>query len=278
MKPFSLNIRGRLQTYSRPVVMGILNVTPDSFFAESRMFDEKKIAERTEQLVAEGADIIDVGGCSTRPGACFVGEQEEIDRIGRGLKIVREIAPEAVVSIDTFRSKVATVAVNEMGCDIVNDISGGNYDSEMFDTIARLNVPYVLTHNGQGADAGVETNKTNDVTANTLSVLGEKIKALMLKGVKDVIVDPGIGFGKTVDENYDLLRNLRLFEVLHKPILIGVSRKSLITRLLNLSAEDSLVGTAALHAMCLERGASILRVHDVKAAKECIKIYQKFES
>lgn len=273
MNPFSLNIKGRLVTYDTPVVMGILNVTPDSFYSGSRAFDDNTLFQRIKQLVSEGADIIDIGGYSTRPGSVDISEGEEIDRLARGMRILKEVSRDIIVSVDTFRANVALVAVKELGCDIVNDISGGNIDDSMLSVVTDLNVPYILTH-GRGTPADMaEKTDYSDVTADVLTELGEKLRILALGGVNDVIVDPGIGFAKTTFQNYELIRNLEVFQVLHRPLLVGVSRKSLITKCLSVTPEEALPGTIALNALCLDRGAAILRVHDVKAARHCIDIY-----
>lgn len=273
MEPFTLNIRGRIHAYDQPVVMGILNVTTDSFYAASRCFDDEAIAARVRQIVDEGADIIDVGAYSTRPGALEVSVAEETDNIGRAMAIVRREAPDAIVSVDTFRATVAHAAVTEMGCDIVNDVAGTNLDPDMVSTVARLGVPYILTHmRGTPADM-MEYAKYEDVTADVLSELGDRIQWLALEGITDIIIDPGIGFSKTLEQNYRLLHDLEIFKVLHRPILVGVSRKSLITRLLDISTDDALEGTTALNAMCLDRGADILRVHDVRAARHTVDIF-----
>ena len=273
MERFTLHIRDRILTYDRPVVMGILNVTTDSFYAASRCYDNDVIAARVRQIVAEGADIIDVGAYSTRPGASEVSVDQETDCLGRAMEIVRREAPDAVVSVDTFRASVARAAVAEMGCDIVNDVAGTNLDPDMVSTVASLGVPYILTlMRGTPADM-MEYAKYEDVTADVLSELGDRIEWLALEGVADIIVDPGIGFAKTLEQNYRLLHDLEILKVLHRPILVGVSRKSLITRLLGITADDALEATTALNAMCLDRGADILRVHDVRAARHAVDIY-----
>ena len=274
MKPFSLNIRGRLRRFDRPVVMGILNVTPDSFFEDSRSFDADKIARRLETILSEGADIIDVGGYSTRPGARDIPPEEETDRLSRAMTVIREVAPEYIVSVDTFRASVAETAVTELGADIVNDISGTNLDPLMVSTMARLRVPYILTHSrGTPRDMQEFTDYEN-VTSDVLSELGDRVQWLALEGVNDIIIDPGIGFSKTLEQNYQLIHDLEVFRILHRPILMGISRKSLITRLLNIPTTEALNATTALNISCLDRGADILRVHDVKAARQAIEIYE----
>lgn len=253
--------------------MGILNVTPDSFYAPSRTMTGLEIEKRVARLVEEGADIIDIGGYSTRPGATEVSEREELERLAAGMEVVRRLAPDTIVSVDTFRARVADRAVSELGCDIINDVCGTNRDPDMIDVVLKHKVPYILTHNrGTAADtATVPTGGAPEV----LRELHESLTQLYTAGISDVIIDPGIGFSKDLEQSYDILRNLAMFEALHCPILIGVSRKRVITRLLGVSADESLVGTSVLNALCLERGASILRVHDVRSAGQCVAIYEK---
>ncbi len=273
-KPFTLNLKGKLTTFDRPAVMGIVNVTPDSFYEQSRTPDSNSIAERIEKMVSDGADILDIGAYSSRPGASDVSPDEELDRLYRGIEIARKIAPYIPISIDTFRASVARTAI-EMGADIVNDISGGDLDPDMFDTVASLHVPYIAMHM-RGTPSTMQSLTDYDdrgVTACVLDTLGEKINRLALKGVCDIIVDPGFGFAKTTAQNYELIRNLNVFETLKCPILVGVSRKSMLTRLLNVSATDALPATTALNSFALDRGASILRVHDVREAVQAVTIY-----
>lgn len=245
--------------------MAILNITPDSFYHNSQCIEESDIETRVRQIVNQGADFIDIGAYSTRPGATEVSVEEEKRRLALGLKIVRRLAPEAVVSVDTFRPEIAQFAVSQFGCDIINDISGGC--DAMFRTVATLRVPYILTHN--------EAITAGDVTASTLQWFAEKLAILRQLGVNDIIVDPGIGFNKTENQNYELLANLRHFEVLHHPVLVGVSRKSLLYKPLGITPETALNATTALHAFCLERHAAILRVHDVPEARQCITVYNR---
>lgn len=274
MRPFTLTIRGTICRYTRPAVMGILNVTPDSFYAGSRTFDDDGIRRRVRQLISEGADFIDIGAYSTRPGADDVSTDEEIDRLSRGMRIVRDESPDAVVSVDTFRAAVADIAVTQLGCDIINDISGTDIDPDMTDTIARLNVPYILMHTRGTPAQMAQLTRYDDVTAEVLQHIGDHVRRLALAGVNDIIVDPGIGFAKTPEQNYRLIHDLDIFSVLHRPVLVGVSRKSLLTKLLDIPTDDALNATTALNALCLDRGADILRVHDVAAAVQCVKIYQ----
>lgn len=276
MQPFSLNIRGRLIEYSRPVVMAIVNVTPDSFHAASRTFSDEAIAARVRQAIAEGADMLDVGAYSSRPGADDVPEQEEMARLERALRIVRETAgTEIPVSVDTFRASVAHRAIVEWGADIINDISGGSLDADMFATVAGLQCPYILMHmRGTPADMQTRTEYPSGVTAGVLAELGDKLSQLSLLGVNDVMIDPGFGFSKTLEQNYRMMHDLGLFRLLHRPLLVGVSRKSMLTRLLDITPAEALEATTALHAFALDRGADILRVHDVLPACQAVRIYQ----
>lgn len=254
------------------MVMGILNVTPDSFFAGSRANTSAEIASRASWLVSTGADIVDVGAFSTRPGADEVSEQEEIDRIAAALPVIRDAVPGTLISVDTFRSEVARVAVEEFGADIINDVAGGNLDPDMFDTVAALRVPYVLSHmRGTPADK-MEYTQYEDVTRDVLSELGDRLSELSLLGVSDVIIDPGFGFSKTLEQNYDLLAHLDLFQLFHRPVLVGFSRKSMITKLFGIDSAEALNGTSVLNTLALTRGAAILRVHDPREAAQCVKI------
>lgn len=273
MTPFSLNIRGQLRTIDTPQVMAIMNVTPDSFFASSRVDGADNLARRAAEMLAEGADIIDVGGYSSRPGAAEVSEREEMERVERGVRAVRSVSREVLVSVDTFRASVARRAVEEWGADIVNDISGGDLDSEMFPTVAQLGVPYVVMHMRGTPQTMQSLTDYTDVTADVAAALCAKIRTLRLMGVADIIADPGFGFSKTLEQNYELFRNLPTFEhLVGCPMLVGISRKSMITRLPGISPEgpitpaDSLPGTVALNTAALLSGAAILRVHDVAAA------------
>lgn len=278
MQPFSLNIGGQLRTYSRPAVMGILNVTEDSFYEGSRAFTDGEIAARAALLASEGADFIDVGACSTRPGAESVDADTELSRIARALPIVRQAAPDVPVSVDTFRAAVARKAVEDFGAAIINDVSGGNLDPDMFDTVAALRVPYILGHmRGTPADMQ-EFTDYEDVTRDVLSELGDRFQQLALLGVDDIIIDPCFGFSKTLDQNYRLLHDLRLFGLFHCPVMVGFSRKSMVTKLLGTDTGDALAGTTALNVLAIERGAAILRVHDVRAARQAVEITVKTET
>lgn len=261
--PYTLNVNGQLLSLQRPVVMGILNVTEESFYANSRTYTTAAIEQRTKEILDEGATILDIGGCSTKPGLAPVSEEEEMQRLAMALSVVRATAPEAIVSVDTFRAAIAERCVKEFGVQIINDVSGGQADERMFATIADLQVPYVLT-SGE---------------SQTLAYsLAESIDRLHLMGVNDIIVDPGFGFGKTLDDNYRIMAHLEELHLLGCPILVGVSRKSMIYNLLGGTPEESLNGTTALHAIALMKGAHILRVHDVRAAAEAVKIVEKLKS
>lgn len=278
MKPFSLNIKGTLREFDRPAIMGVVNATPDSFYDASRTMAAAEAAARAAKLHAAGASMIDVGGCSTRPGAKPVGEQEELDRLAEVLPAVRRAVPDAIVSVDTFRARVARIAVDELGADMVNDVSGGNIDPDMHDTVAELGVPYVLTHSRGDVSDMMEYTDYEMVTRDVLAELGDRLQQLALLGVADVIVDPGFGFSKTTEQNYQLLADLEVFGLLHRPVLVGMSRKSMITNVLGIAADEALCATTALNTMALERGAAILRVHDPAQAQQAILIYQKLQS
>ncbi len=268
----TLNIRGRLMDLSTPRVMGILNVTPDSFYAGSRTPGAEAVAARVRQIRDEGADFIDIGAYSSRPGAADVLAAEEMERLRMGLGVIAREAPEMPVSVDTFRADVARMCVEEYGVSIINDIAGGQLDAAMFDTVARLGVPYVLMHM-QGTPQTMQREPHyDDVVAEVFQALARGAQRLHAMGAADVILDPGFGFGKTVAQNYDLLAHLDELVALGLPVLVGVSRKSMIWRLVGGGPEDALNGTTAIHAIALMKGASILRVHDVKAATEAVKI------
>lgn len=268
MQPFTLNLRGRIVSIGRPQIMGIVNVTPDSFYAGSRNVDALSVARRVEKMIEDGADWLDIGAYSSRPGAAEVTPREEMERLRTGMKALREVAPEIPVSVDTFRAGVARMAVEELGVDVVNDISGGTLDPDMFAAVARLRVPYILMHM-RGTPSTMQTlTEYDDVTADVITDLQRKLADLRMAGVADVIVDPGFGFAKTIGQNYTLMRELDKFSLLGCPLLVGVSRKSMIYRLTGKTPDESLPGTIALGAIALERGAAFLRVHDVAEAVE----------
>lgn len=276
-KPYSLNLQGRLYTIDRPQVMGIINLTPDSFYAESRTPAEshQTIAQRAAQLVAEGADFIDVGAYSSRPGADDVSAEEEMERLEQGLKAIREGAPEVPLSVDTFRAEVAERCVSDWGVAIVNDISGGMLDETMFATVARLGVPYVLMHMQGTPQTMQHTPHYEDVVVEVIRHLAERTDRLHQMGVADVILDPGFGFGKTLDHNYALLAHLSELHSLHCPLLVGVSRKSMIYKALDITPQQALNGTTVLHTLALERGTHFLRVHDVREAVEAVRLWHR---
>ncbi|HIZ01188.1 MAG TPA: dihydropteroate synthase [Candidatus Bacteroides merdipullorum] len=268
-----INVNGRLMDLSVPRVMGILNVTPDSFFAASRTFSETEVARRAEQLLADGADIIDIGGYSTRPGAAEVSPGEEWARLSLGLKAVRAVSAEAVVSVDTFRADVARRCVEEYGVAIVNDISGGELDADMFPTVAALGVPYILMHMQGTPQTMQQAPHYDDVLREVILYLARKVQQLRELGVRDIILDPGFGFGKTVDDNYRLLACLDELALFGLPVLAGISRKSMICRVLDITPDQALNGTTVLNTLCLTKGARILRVHDVRPAVEAVRLF-----
>ena len=271
-KPYSLNLRGRLVNIDRPWVMGIINITPDSFFSGSRVCDEQTLVERVHQMIDDGADVLDVGACSTRPGSQSVDAQGEMERLQWALAVIRREAPDSIVSVDTYRAEVAQRCVEEWGADIINDISGGTLDEAMFETVARLRAPYVLMHI-RGIPATMSSlTDYNDVAADVLEWMARRIDDLRQMGVADVIADPGFGFAKTMEQNYELLSCLEAFHALDAPLLVGVSRKRMIYTPLNCDADHALNGTTVVNTMALERGAHILRVHDVRSAVEAVKL------
>ena len=272
-----MNVNGRLLDLSTPQVMGILNVTPDSFYAGSRMQTETQIATRVEQMLEEGADMIDIGAYSSRPGAADISVQEEMDRLRAGLRIVRRMHPDAIVSVDTFRAAVARMCVEEYGVAIVNDISGGEMDKDMFPTVARLGVPYVLMHM-QGTPQNMQQQPHYDsLLGDIFRYFARKVQQLRDLGAKDIVLDPGFGFGKTLEHNYELLAHLEYFRIFGLPLLVGVSRKSMVYNLLGTTPAEALNGTTAVNTVCLMKGADILRVHDVRQAVEAIKIITKMK-
>lgn len=268
----SIDIDGRLITFDVPKVMGIVNVTPDSFFAGSRVSGSEEITERVRTMLAEGADILDIGGYSSRPGADEVKPDEEYSRLARGLEAIRKVKEDAVVSVDTFRADVARRCVEEWNVGIINDIAGGDLDPEMWDTVTDLNVSYVLMHmRGNPKTMGSLTDY-KDVTAETLSALAEKTAQLRQKGVRDVVIDPGFGFAKTVEQNYQLLSDLKEFKIIGASVLVGISRKTMIWKPLGITPDNAANGTTVLNTIALLNGADILRVHDVRNAVEAIKL------
>lgn len=269
-----INVNGSLLDLSQPRVMGILNVTPDSFYAGSRTQTEAEIVRRVKQIVSEGAAIIDIGAYSSRPNADNVSAREEMERLRMGLKILFEIQPDAVVSVDTFRADVARMCVEEYGVAIINDIAAGEMDADMFHTVAALNVPYIMMHM-QGTPQSMQQHPHYDnLLKEVFLYFARKVQQLRDLGVKDIILDPGFGFGKTMEHNYELLSHLEEFRIFELPLLVGVSRKSMIYRLLDITPQEALNGTTVLDTICLLKGADILRVHDVKEAVETVRIVQ----
>ena len=276
---FRLNIKGELTSFDTPVVMGILNVTPDSFFAGSRKNTEEEIILRVRQILDEGGKIVDVGAYSSRPGADDVSPEEEMKRLAFALGLLnREFGTDIIYSIDTFRADVARMCVEEYGAAIINDISGGEMDSRMFDTVADMNVPYILMHM-KGTPANMQLNPVyEDLFGEVFRYMSEKVETLKLKGVNDIVLDPGFGFGKTLDDNYRLMAHMEELSVFGLPLLVGISRKTMIYRLLGTSADEALNGTSVLNTISLMKGADILRVHDVREAVECVRIVEKLKS
>ena len=273
-KPFSLNIKGKLLEISSPQVMGIINVTPDSFYSQSRSIDSKSIKFQIDKMLDEGVDIIDLGAYSSRPGANDVSSQEEMMRLETAMNVIKPKVGDIPISIDTFRADVAEYAIETLGAHIINDISGGLLDKQMISTVARLKVPYIAMHMRGNPITMNDFTRYKDVSSEVIYELSEQINKLALAGVNDIIIDPGFGFSKTVEQNYELLRNLEAFHNLGYPILVGISRKSMIYKPLNTSANEALNGTTVLNTLALQSGAAILRVHDVKAAREAIKLTQ----
>lgn len=277
MNSKTINIKGQLLSLDEPQVMGILNVTPDSFYAGSRKQTEAAIIDRIETILREGASIIDVGGYSSRPDAAEVSETEEMQRLEMALQPLLQHYPDVVVSVDTFRSSVARQCVEKYGVSMINDISGGELDERMFDTVAQLRVPYIMMHMRGTPQTMQQQTDYEDVTADLLKYFSQKLERLFRLGVNDVILDPGFGFSKTLTQNYELMRHLGDSRIFGLPLLVGVSRKSMIYKLLETTPEESLNGTTVLHTYALLQGADILRVHDVRAAKEAIRIVQQLK-
>ena len=270
----NINIRGRLFDLSKPKVMGILNLTPDSFYDGGVHNEINKIEDHVNKMVNDGMDILDIGGYSSKPGAKNISVDEELSRVIPILKHIRKIFPELVISIDTFRSKIASASLNE-GADIINDISGGTLDKNMMSIVAKNNCPYILMHM-QGNPQNMQNDPSyENVTLEIIQYLAQRIKIAHDNNVVDLIVDPGFGFGKTLEHNFEILNNLEKFNVLDTPILAGFSRKSMIYKTLKTSSEKALNGTSSLNTIALTKGAKILRVHDVKEAKECIILHEK---
>jgi dihydropteroate synthase len=275
MNQFTFNIKGILTEFNRPQIMGILNLTPDSFFDGGKYSNESQIIKRCEDIIAQGADFIDIGAVSTRPGAAEIDEKQELARLLPALKIINKYFPQALISVDTFRAKVAEIAILEFGAAIINDITAGNGDDLMFKTIAQLNVPYVMMHISGNPQNMQNQPYYQDVVKEIQLYFAKKIQKAHSVGINDIIIDPGFGFGKTIDHNYEILQNLNKFRITSCPILVGLSRKSMIYKLLDSTPADALNGTSATNMIALLKGADILRVHDVKETLELVKIYTK---
>lgn len=277
-KPFTLSLRDRTLVLDRPQIMGIVNVTPDSFYSASRTFDVDSLEKKVEQMVSEGVDIFDIGAYSTRPGADDVSPEEELRRLQRGMEVVKRMAPNIPVSIDTFRANVARTCVEEMGADIVNDVSGGTLDADMAATMGQLDVPYILMHmRGTPATMQQFTDYPGGVVADVVADLRAKMEHFREQGCRQVILDPGFGFSKTLEQNYELMNGLVAFHELNAPLLVGISRKSMIFRLLGTSSAESLEGTTVLNTIAMLAGSHILRVHDVRAAVEARAILEELD-
>jgi len=272
-----INAGGKLIDLDIPKVMGILNITPDSFFKGSRYNTDEEIISAAGQMLDEGAAMLDVGGYSSRPGAIKISKEEEERRVIGAIKLIRREFPDAVISVDTFRSDIALEAVLEAGAQMINDISGGDADKNMFSVVERLKVPYIMMHM-KGDPTTMQNNPVyDDIIADILKYFGERIYRLRTSGLKDIIIDPGFGFAKTVNHNFELMRRLDDLQIAGLPLLVGISRKSMIWKTLDITADDALNGTTALHAIALSKGADILRVHDVREAVEAVRLVVKIK-
>lgn len=272
---FTLNCQGRLLTFNKPIVMGILNVNTDSFYSGSRFTHVKPLMHIAEKMLKEGATILDIGGQSTQPGSQRYTAEEELQRVLKPIQCLAKEFPEAIISIDTFYSRVAREAI-ACGASIINDISAGSIDTDLINTVAALQVPYILMHM-QGTPENMQQNpQYNNVVMEVMNFLIQKMEVLRSKGVRDIVIDPGFGFGKTAEHNYTLLRHLQVFKILQAPLLLGISRKGMIYKKLGVHADEALNGTTVLNTMGLLNGANILRVHDVKEAMEAIKLYEAY--
>ncbi len=267
-----INLGGHLCTLEKPLIMGVLNITPDSFYSGSRLQSDNDIISRAAKMLESGADILDIGGYSSRPGAADTDEKEEAERVTRALKLLRREYPRAVLSLDTFRSGLADMAIGHYGVDMINDISGGNLDEGMFSVIEKHNIPYVLMHM-KGMPQTMHIDPVyDDIVAELLKWFSGKKRELVQRGVKDIIIDPGFGFGKTIRHNFILLNNLERFQILDLPLMAGLSRKSMVWKTLGITPEEGLNGTVVLNTVALMKGASFLRVHDVAEAAEAVKL------
>lgn len=274
----SIRVKGKLLQLHTPLVMAIINVTPDSFYTKSRINLPNEISTAVCSSLQQGATIIDIGAYSSRPNATDISEKEEINRLDVALSACRKEFPDSIISLDTFRASVAEFAIKEYQVDIINDISGGTLDKNMFDTIAKWNIPYVLTHI-QGTPQTMQENPNYEhFIPEVLYYFSEKLDLLKQRGISDIIIDPGFGFGKTLEQNYALIAHFEVFHHFQLPIMVGISRKSMIQKVIHTSAEESLNGTTALHTLLIEKGAHILRVHDVKEATEVIALTEKLKT
>lgn len=275
LQKYTLQIKGRLLSLKKPKVMGILNLTPDSFFEGSRVkISKEQVLTKADQMVKEGADILDIGGYSTRPGAVDISVNEEINRVVPAIGWIKDAYPEILISLDTFRSQVAKKGI-EAGADLINDVSGGNLDPEILQVVADSGLPYIAMHMRGTPQTMKGLSNYSDLIPEILYYFAEKVDLFKKLGIKDVILDPGFGFAKTAEQGFQLLKNLNLFRSLGLPVLAGISRKSMIYKTLGVTASEALNGTTALHMVALQQGVNILRVHDVKEAKETIKLYEK---
>jgi dihydropteroate synthase len=277
-KPRYINAGGRLLDLEIPKVMGIINITPDSFYKGSRYITDEEILGTATKMLEDGADILDIGGYSSRPGAGNISVEEEWSRVLKAAKLINRELPDAIISVDTFRADIAREAVLECGAHIINDISGGEADSRMFSIVEKLNVPYILMHM-KGDPRTMQNNPVyEDIVADILKWFGERIFKLKSAGLKDIIIDPGFGFGKTINHNFELLRRLGDFSIAGLPVLVGISRKSMIWKTLDISVDEALNGTTALNAIAIFNGADILRVHDVKEAVQTVRLIKKVKN
>jgi dihydropteroate synthase len=266
-----LRVKDKLIDLSVPKIMGIVNLTPDSFYSSSRKTNETALLDTVNQMIIDGADLIDIGGYSTKPGADFVSEEEEFKRISEPISLIKKEFPNILLTLDTFRGKIARKGI-DLGVDIINDISGFHYDPDLLDVISDTNTPYILMHVNPEFDKMHQSNPNENIFRDMIYYFSDKLLQLKNRGIVDVIIDPGFGFGKTMEQNYSILKNLNLFHILERPILVGISRKSMIHKKLNISIEDALNGTTILNTQAILKGASILRVHDVKEAKQIIDL------
>ena len=266
-----LRVKDKLIDLSVPKIMGIVNLTPDSFYSSSRKTNQTALLDAVNQMIIDGADLIDIGGYSTKPGADFVSEEEEFKRISEPISLIKKEFPNILLTLDTFRGKIARKGI-DLGVDIINDISGFHYDPDLLDVISDTNTPYILMHVNPEFDKMHQSNPNENIFRDMIYYFSDKLLQLKNRGIVDVIIDPGFGFGKTMEQNYSILKNLNLFHILERPILVGISRKSMIHKKLNISIDDALNGTTILNTQAILKGASILRVHDVKEAKQIIDL------